>query len=74
MTYKIQKYSFNDKYIESTTIKTERNLTFKDMIDYIYTEFFEEVSFMGGYYNNLFNSMVYTCQGKSYKYLVYIKD
>ena len=74
MTYKIKKYSYNDKYIESATIKAERNLTFRDMTDYIYTEFNEEVIFKGGYYNSSLNRMVYSCQGKSYRYLVYIED
>lgn len=74
MTYKINKYSFNDKYIESTTIKSERNLTFKDMIDYIYTDFYEEVTFTGGYYNKYFTSLIYVYLSKSYKYLVYIEE
>lgn len=74
MKYRINKYSYNDKYLDYAIITTERNLTFKDMIDYIYTEFYEEVTFMGGYYNSRFNSMIYSYQGKSYRYVVYIEE
>ena len=74
MTYEILIGTRNDLYITSKTIKSEKHLTFNEVIELVNCIFGDNVEFIGGTYSKILKKTCYEFISECLDYMVYIRD
>ena len=74
MLYVIMRYDLDDKFLESTDLTTGKNITFKEVVNYIYDYYGDKVIFRYAEYSRFLKSVVYHYRSNSFKYSIFIYD
>ena len=57
MLYVIMRYDLDDKFLESTDLTSDKNMTFKEVVNYIYDYYSDKVIFRSAEYSRFLISL-----------------